>query len=290
MADQIVRNCYQLGIKDINAEVKAEYITVGNMKSTVLTSVEGARPLFEPRKTKVVLPDNERCAYVIVRGANRGQRCTNRVEGELPLCSQCKMKKMGQYYLQNLPPKVPKPPPKWSLKIGSIQDFSSMREARILTDITLVSADGDEFFAHKLILIAASPYFEQLLMNDKFKPVNGKVEFGGVSSEVFKSYLDLLYGKEVILENWRDAFDIYEYFGLTLINWNKDQAVIEITIPPSDYLEYIERLYRLYEGGIPPEVVKQTKKFINSTVDLNGFNEEFVKLIESVPHPYPLLF
>ena len=171
------------------------------------------------------------------------------------------------------------PPSKWIVKMNSVSDLSSMREAKILTDITLVSADNDEFAAHKMILVAASPYFEALLMNSKFQSVNERVQLKGVSAETLKLYLDLLYGKSVLIENWRTAFDLYDYFKSTLLDWNKKKAVCAIHIRPADYLEYVERLDLLYDHGIPADIVAKTKQFVDSTVDLSSFDEEFVKLV-----------
>ena len=50
-------------------------------------------------------------------------------------------------------------------------------------------------------------------------------------------------------------------------------------VSPEEYIGYIERLDHFYEGRIPEDVVKITKKFVTPEVDLRGFNEDFSKLV-----------
>lgn len=148
-----------------------------------------------------------------------------------------------------------------------------------MTDVTLV-ASGVHFRAHKFMLVAASPYFERFFFFSEFERVNDQITFDDVSPEIIQLSLDLIYGKEVLLIDWKIAFDLFDFFERTLLPWEKNSAVTSMNVPPEQYFEYIQRMDRLYGGEIPVSAIKETKKFVSGQVDLSGLSEEFVNLLK----------
>ena len=64
------------------------------------------------------------------------------------------------------------PSDKFSLRWNDFQDhinnaFTALRKDSDFTDVTLVSEDGNKVYAHQVILAASSPFFQNLLRNNK---------------------------------------------------------------------------------------------------------------------------
>ena len=100
-----------------------------------------------------------------------------------------------------------------------------------------------------------------------------------VSQEVLKLYLDLIYGKEIELKDWRTVFDLYDFLEYTSTNWNKDVVVCVDDILPEEYSEYIGRLNNVYSEGLSKSLIEYTAQFIKGTPDLSEFGEEFIQIV-----------
>lgn len=217
--------------------------------------------------------ESTQCHYVFVRGQYRGIRCSNQAAPGTFFCVQDKGKVAAKTQLETLLFS------RCFARFTGVRDLSSLRENELLTDVTLV-ASGVRFNAHKFMLVAASPYFERFFFSG-FKRANDQITFNDVSSEIIQLYLDLIYGKEVLLTDWKIAFDLFDFFERTLISWEKDSAVTSMNVPPGQYFEYIQRMERLYGGEIPVSVIQATKKFVSGQVDLIGLSKEFIDVIIS---------
>ena len=69
--------------------------------------------------------------------------------------------------------------------------FSGLREDNDFTDVTLACEDARQMQAHKVILAASSPFFQNLLRKNKHS--NPLIYMRGVKSEVMSAILDFLY-------------------------------------------------------------------------------------------------
>ena len=83
--------------------------------------------------------------------------------------------------------------------------FGRLRDDKELTDVTLACEDGQHFEAHKVILAASSPFFEQILQ--KSKHPHPLIYLRGYQSKIFAYLLDFLYfGEAKICEKELDSF------------------------------------------------------------------------------------
>ena len=228
--------------------------------------------------------DKRQCLYIYAVGKNKGKRCKTPSEPGIGFCRLCKGRPANLLESRKTAPRPLKSnyssPSSYKLRFNSIKDLSAFRENEILTDIILVS-EGVSVPAHKFVLLVASPYFEKMFNSGLKEQNQDLINLHEITPQVLQQYLDLIYGKEISIEDWKTAFDLFDYFDTTLLSWHKDQVVTRFLVQPEEYSEYIRRLDRLYSGEIPEEIVKKTTKYITSKVDLCEFDEAFVKIIQS---------
>lgn len=142
-----------------------------------------------------------------------------------------------------------------------------------LTDVTIKLPEGVEFKAHKVILGAASDYFKAQFGRFRRGDVLAVTE---TSAKVFQQYLAFVYGQEIDIKDWRDAFDLFDYINFTKTNWDDKgtTAVYSVRFPVKDFVEYIGRLAELYDGEIPNAVLESTADHLLELVDLSPLGEE----------------
>ena len=99
---------------------------------------------------------------------------------------------------------------KFCLKWNDFQDnvsssFRSLRTDSELTDVTLACEDGQQIQAHKVILAASSPFFQNILkLNKHMHPL---IYMRGLKSEDLEAIVDFLYyGEANILQENLDTF------------------------------------------------------------------------------------
>ena len=69
--------------------------------------------------------------------------------------------------------------------------IGDLRKDKEFTDVTLVCEDGQQVEAHKLVLIASSPFFQNILR--KNKPPHPLIYLRGVRSVNLSAMVDYLY-------------------------------------------------------------------------------------------------
>ena len=92
--------------------------------------------------------------------------------------------------------------------------FASFRGEVDFADVTLVSEDGEQVEAHKVILAASSPFFRNLLK--KKKHAHPLIFMRGVKSEELAAIIDFLYNGEanVFQQNLESFLALAEQFQL----------------------------------------------------------------------------
>ena len=158
-------------------------------------------------------PYEARCDYFFVRGPARGEQCPRRVVPGTHLCFGCSVLASKVLNLSNQEResewKNIKHPTQYALNLKGVRNLSSLRENQTLTDATLIVGEIS-LPVHKLILVMTSPYFERLFLSD-FKKIGDLIEIKGISGKTLQHYIDLIYGKEITVTHWREAFDLFDY-------------------------------------------------------------------------------
>ena len=95
---------------------------------------------------------------------------------------------------------------KWNdFKGNIITTFGSLRDDTDFTDVTLACEDGQQVDAHKVILAASSPFFQDLLKRNKH--AHPLVYMRGMKSEDLVAIVDFLYhGEANIYQDNLDSF------------------------------------------------------------------------------------
>ena len=83
--------------------------------------------------------------------------------------------------------------------------FGNLRDDNDFTDVTLACEDGQQVEAHKVILVASSPFFQKLLGRNKHP--HPLIYMRGVKSDDLLSIVDFLYrGEANVFQENLDSF------------------------------------------------------------------------------------
>ena len=83
--------------------------------------------------------------------------------------------------------------------------FGDLREDKEFTDVTLACEDGQQVEAHKVVLIASSPFFLNILKRNKHS--HPLIYMRGVKSENLKAMVDFFYhGEANVFQENLDSF------------------------------------------------------------------------------------
>ena len=113
--------------------------------------------------------------------------------------------------------------------------FGDLRSDKDLTDVTLVSEDGEQVQAHKVVLASSSPFFKELLRKNSHP--HPLVYMRALKSEDLVAMVDFLYFGEanVFQENLDSFLALADELKLKGLN-SKDVSDAEIK-PPFAYQE-----------------------------------------------------
>ena len=132
--------------------------------------------------------------------------------------------------------------------------FGSLRQDNAFTDVTLACVDGKQLEAHKVILAASSPFFQNLL--GKSKHAHPIVYLKGMKSEELVAMLDFLYYGEanVYQENLDSFLAIAEEFQLKGLTGKLDEEEVKEENQRA-YIRPIQKPYKPKEtdfnGALP---------------------------------------
>ena len=101
--------------------------------------------------------------------------------------------------------------------------FGHLRDTTDFVDVTLVSEDGQQIEAHKVILAASSPFFQRILKKNKHS--HPLIYLKGMKSDDLTAIVDFLYFGEasVYQENFESFLAIAEELQLKGLEGSKDQ-------------------------------------------------------------------
>ena len=179
---------------------------------------------------------------------------------------------------------------KFSLKWNDFQEnvsssFSHLRHDSKLTDVTLISEDGEQLDSHKLILSASSPFFMNIFQRNKHpQPL---IYLKGFQGRYLNSILDFMYhGKADIYQEDLDAFlalaDELQLKGLT--GGGEEQEQKETLTRPKEMYKKQQLVQELYKQPLKSELnqvyeIPKTKTYIPNKTTTVMTTEHFDKVI-----------
>ena len=143
------------------------------------------------------------------------------------------------------------------------------------TDLT-IEVYGNKYQVHRVTLASLSDYFDKM-----FTWTNGNsIILKDVSNELFEKYLDLIYGKEVIFNNWRDLLQLCLYTKMTLLKWRMDRVIWKLYVPPEEFVDYLKGVEQLYDCAVPIGLISKLNIFYRDVIDLSMFDQNFQTTIK----------
>ena len=85
-------------------------------------------------------------------------------------------------------------------------DFSNFFLADFLADLKL-TCGGQTFHVHRVLLAAASPYFQAMFQNEMIEANSGGIELREIKSDVLKTVLEFLYKNKIDLKDFKEDPD-----------------------------------------------------------------------------------
>ena len=159
---------------------------------------------------------------------------------------------------------------KWdNFKLGFFSNIKTLQHDPAFSDVTLVCDNGLKISAHKIILAAASPLFNDLLQqSDSSKSL---LYFSDVNHSQLKFLMDLMYSGEVTMRRceFEDFVKLSEELQMKgaekfkeYARENRTKANLEKLKPQDQVLEQAEE-YSSY--SISNDTVKSANNYIQST-------------------------
>jgi len=130
--------------------------------------------------------------------------------------------------------------------------FGSLRTDNDFTDVTLACEDGQQVEAHKVILAASSPFFQNLLKRNKHP--HPLIYMKGVKSEDLVAIIDFLYyGEANVYQENIDAFlAIAEELKLKGLSGTKNEENNDEVVPRPT-----ERKKKMHKKIVKKEMIAQ---------------------------------
>ena len=164
--------------------------------------------------------------------------------------------------------------------------FENLRDDKNFTDVTLVSEDGEQVEAHKIILAASSPFFQQVL--ERHKHPCPLLYMKGLKSEDLLAVVDFLYSGEANVEedNLVSFLAIAEELQLKglmgRVGENPQSTSVNHEESQSEMTKPILTSPIKKEGKVLKRKMKTEAEFKDSVASSNNLSGDFAKLEEQV--------
>ena len=148
--------------------------------------------------------------------------------------------------------------------------FGRLRGDKEFTDVTLACEDGQQVEAHKVILVASSPFFEKMFQRNKHP--HPLIYLRGFRSEDVAAILDFIYfGEANVYQDNLDSF-------LAITEELKLQGLTGSEESESEETES-EKVEEEKKFSKPEPIHKTEETFKSSTTTTKAYNEEASKAI-----------
>ena len=162
--------------------------------------------------------------------------------------------------------------------------FGRLQNDKDFSDVTLACEDGQQIQAHKVILAASSPFFEDILQ--KIKHPQPLIYLKGYPSRIFASILDFLYcGEANVLQEDLDTFlAIADDIKLKGLTGQTSSDKLEEQENPKPYEPNAQSLFSESTTSQRDMMPKTTSKALaipnQSDKDLQALNDKVISLTE----------
>jgi len=148
------------------------------------------------------------------------------------------------------------------------ESFRKIRENQRLSDVTLVTDDGQHIQAHKIILSAGSNFFNDIFMKSNHS--NMLVYLKGISSDKLEPVIDFIYNGETFitqeqLKMFIETGEELQVKGLKGELTGVDENKIKITKKPHEYEQNYDNYDTEKVFTDSPEVAKMNEANLQST-------------------------
>ena len=164
--------------------------------------------------------------------------------------------------------------------------FQNLRKDKNFTDVTLVSEDGQQVEAHKMILAASSPFFQQVL--ERHKHPCPLLYMKGLKSEDLLAVVDFLYSGEANVEedhlvSFLAIAEELQLKGLMeRVGENPQSTSVSKEESQSEMTKPILTSPIKKENKVLKKKIKTEAEFKDSVAPSNNLSGDFAKLEEQV--------
>ena len=147
---------------------------------------------------------------------------------------------------------------RWNDFEGNLKDsFGNLRLDKDFSDVTLVSEDGDQLEAHKVVLSISSPFFANLLKKNRHQ--HPLIYMRGVKSGLLAAVVDFLYLGEanILQENLESFIDLANDLQIKSLNGDLVFPVVE------NEVQHMEKLKSTKEGDALKKLMKDDNLNLN---------------------------
>lgn len=223
---------------------------------------------------------DRQCKYTFQRGARYGEQCRNRAIQGSHFCGPCSTKKLDNTKYGPLPLLPVGRKVRLEFQVYDALDDDSddeaddeadedeyyLTEAEVAalterptsdTNCTITSSDGKKFFVHKELLTGLGRFYREKFVETVPMDAN---------DTTLHHFLDLVYGRTVYLNNWREAFELCLFLKATVDGFDgtiRYHFTRAFHVERKDYGEYISMLSRLYHNEIPKCLIEFSKRFLD---------------------------
>ena len=182
-------------------------------------------------------------------------------------------------------------------KLNIINSFGSLRDESEFTDVTLACEDGQQVDAHKVILSASSPFFQNLLRRNKYR--HPLIYMRGMKSEDLFSIMDFLYYGEANIyeENLNNFLGIAK--ELQLKGLKENHVSSDLTNHPengSNLNAFTDKTLSIHQDGKGLNKSVVSEKYFKGedeskkAENVNNTDQAFPEIDDDLTKPMNLIF
>ena len=181
--------------------------------------------------------------------------------------------------------------PSKTIKVKNPSSYCQYRDQGILTDVTFIVTDDlvkSEIKAHKIILAAASDYFNRLFTSTFKESTQSIITINNTNPQAFELLIKALYGENIYnaeVSILLSTIKLIEQYQITKLD--SKSLLNNIEIPANDFFDFVKTVTFIYPE-MDADIIDIIASKIKTSIDLSRLSTEFIKLILTSSHYLPL--